>query len=269
MAHRVAHRVAALFFTLYTQVASAAPLRVVSLAPHVTEILYAIGAQDVLFGVTTQCDYPQGAEGKPKIGSFVQPNLESVLVQRPSIAFATEGNDRDAVERIKSRGVEVVEVNPQKAAHLASALRLVAGKVGRAPQGEALALGIERGLARLRASKPARPRYLLALQLDPIVSVSDDTWLGDLFREAGYVNTVGGSKLRYPVVSEEVIVARRPDVVFAAHEVPRVKLEALLLRLLGKSAGAVEIVVLPPDVFVRPGPRLTQAFSFLVARAAK
>ena len=185
------HRVAALLFTLVTLAASAAPARVVSFAPHVTEILYALGAQDMLVGVTTQCDFPHDAERKPKIGSFVQPNLESVLVQKPSIAFATEGNDRDAVERIKARGVDVVEVNPRKAADLAGALRLVAGKVGRAPQGEELAQGIERGLARLRASKPTRSRYLLALQLDPIVSVSDDTWLGDLFREAGYVNTVG------------------------------------------------------------------------------
>jgi iron complex transport system substrate-binding protein len=243
---------------------SAKPARYVSFAPHVTELLFALGVGDSIVGVTEQCDYPPAARDKPRIGTFVHPNLEAVLRAAPTAAFATEGNDRGAVERVRAQGVNVVEVNPLRAAQLATAIRQVAERVGASGRGDELALAVEAGLARLRKGAPSKPRYLIALQFDPLVSVSDDTWLGDVFREAGFLNVVAGSKLRYPVVSEEVLVAARPDVVFLAHEVPRARAEARLRSLLGVAgATKVELVTLPADVFARPGPRIVEAFAFL------
>lgn len=234
--------------------------RLVSLAPNLTEILHAVGAGGEVVGVTDQCDFPAEAKAKAKVGSYVAPNLESLVTLRPTTVFATEGNPRELVGRIAKRGVEVVEVAPRRAAELAPAIRMVAARAGRPERGEALAKGVEAGLARLREGRPRAKRYLLVLQLDPLISVSDDTWLGDVFKEAGYENVVGASKVRYPVVSDERLVVGGPDVVFAAHEVD-------LARLRAKARGT-PIVVLPPDVFVRPGPRIVEAFEFLAAHKA-
>lgn len=262
-----------LFLLMIPVAADATPhpsLRVVSFAPHVTEILFAIGAEQSLAGVSEQCDYPPRARSLPKVGTYAQPNVESVLAAKPKLAFATEGNNLDVLARLRARGVDVVEVNPSKASELAGVMRLVAQKVGRAQEGEALAGAIEADLKSLRAfaaHKKNKKKSLIVLQGSPLVSATDDTWLGDLFREAGFVNVVPPSRTRYPVVSDEWIVASAPEVVFLTSGVNlanmRKRFEALLGR---KRAANVEWVSLPADVFERPGPRIREAFAFLRGR---
>ena len=242
-------------------------LRVVSFAPHVTEILFALGAQASLVGVTEQCDFPPAAKAIPRVGTYVQPNLESVLSTRAKLAFATEGNNRDTLERLRARGVEVVEVNPRTASALGAAVRTVAQKVHRAQEGEALARSIEDQLAALRETSPFKKKFLLVLQASPLISASNDTWLGDIFREAGYQNIVPRSRLSYPVVSDELLVSATPEVVFLTTSVPPRAMRTRLEGLLGaKRAAQVDIVALPADVFERPGPRVREAFAFLRAR---
>jgi iron complex transport system substrate-binding protein len=243
-------------------------LRVVSFAPHVTEILFALGAQANLVGVTEQCDFPPAAKALPRVGTYVQPNLESVLSTRAKLAFATEGNNRDTLERLRARGVEVVEVNPRTASALGATVRTVAEKVHRAREGEALALSLDAQLAVLRETSPLKKSFLLVLQASPLISATEDTWIGDLFREAGYRNIVPRSRMNYPVVSDELLVNTPPEVVFLTSSVtPRAMLTRLEVLLGPKRASQVDIVALPADVFERPGPRVREAFAFLRARS--
>jgi len=255
------------FFTC-AGVARAAPTRIVSLAPNLTEILHAVGAGAQVVGVTDHCDFPAEAKLKPKVGSFSFPSLETIVSLKPDLVVATEGNNREAVARLRA-GVlgkaDVLEVNPQRVRDIAGVIRMLGARVGHGPEAEKVASQVEAALAQAGATPPKNRRALVLLQGDPFISVSDATWIGDAFRAAGYVNVVGDSKIPYPVVSEEFLLAKPPQIVFAMHEIDTAALRSRFARFAGKGLAGVPVVSLPPDVFVRPGPRLVQAFAFLAA----
>ena len=86
----------------------AAPRRIVSLVPSVTEILYALGVDDLLVGVTTLCDFPPAARDKPKVGGIVNPSLEAIAALRPDLVIATtEGNRERTIQQLEAIGIRV------------------------------------------------------------------------------------------------------------------------------------------------------------------
>jgi iron complex transport system substrate-binding protein len=90
------------------------PQRIISLAPSVTEVLYLLGAGDRLIGVTTHCDWPEDVKRKPRIGSLLNPNYETILAARPDLIVAsTAGNDRASVYRLAELGLPVFVTAPR------------------------------------------------------------------------------------------------------------------------------------------------------------
>lgn len=248
---------------------------VVSLAPNLTEIVYALGAQDRLAGITEQCDHPSVVRALPKIGDFASPSLERIIQTRARVVLATEGNPRDILTRLKARGVSIVEAHPKTASELPAAVRTIGEALGVPDRAQDLVARIEAALKSLPGPNAKGPRALVALQFDPIYSVSDATWLGDLFKRSGFTNVAGDSPVTYPVVSREALIAAKPGIVFVTGQWSSDRAfdqrkethlaEASLRKIYGIKAVLPRIVVLPPDVFVRPGPRIVDAISFLKA----
>lgn len=253
--------------------AKAAPLRIVSLAPNLTEIVFALGAEDSLVGITAQCDFPEAAKSKERVGGFTDPNLERILKLRPSHVLATEGNPRPLLEKLQEKGIDVVEFHAREAGSLPAQLRALAARLLQKESGETLAVSIEKALARLDSTPKARGSVLLALQFEPIYAVSAGTWLGDLFARAHFENIVPKGPQPYPVVSLELMLARKPDylVVFSdsAPESSAAPVlgpaRALLDRKFAPGKPRPKLVVSPESMLMRPGPRLVQAIEFLAA----
>src|SRR3990167_697251 len=113
-----------IFVSLSGTAFSATPERIVSLAPSVTEILYAIGLEDKIVAVTNFCDYPPQAKEKPKIGGMSNPSLEAVVSSKPDIVvMTTDGNPKGFEERLKQLGIQTYVFRARRLSELSEGIR--------------------------------------------------------------------------------------------------------------------------------------------------
>lgn len=190
--------------------------RVVSLAPSATEVLFALGAGPRVVGVTRYCQTPPEAKALPKIGGFTDPSLEAVLALRPDLVVAapSAGNQK-VVGRLVELGVPVLVVPGTTLADAFTALDLVGRAVGREPEAAAVAARMRAELdavARQVAGRPP-PRVLLLYDRHPLVAAGPGSFGDELVRLAGGVNVCAGSRVPYPTLSMEAVLAWAPEVI--------------------------------------------------------
>jgi iron complex transport system substrate-binding protein len=251
------------------------PARIVSLAPDITEVLFALGLGDRVVGVTVYCDYPPEALGKPKIGGFINPSLEAILAERPDLVVATaDGNRREDVEQLAGLGVAVYVVNTRSLDEIFAAIRAVGRLTGRAAAADALAGGLARRRDRVRAAVANRPpvSVFVALDRNPLVTAGEGTFVAELVELAGGRNVVVASAIGYPVMNMEQLLAADPAVIVdaaEAREIPQAEAEALWRAIPGAAGlSAVRrgrILVTGMGSFFRPGPRVVESLERLAA----
>ncbi len=249
------------------------PLRLVSLSPSLTEIVFALGREDWLVGVTDFCDYPPAARAKPRVGGTMTPNLERVLQARPNLVLATaEGNPRDFVGHLTRVGIPVFAVKPEGYPGILDSLRAL----GRVLQAQTLASALVRGMneqgARIHqavAGRP-RPRVLYLVWSDPLIAAGPTSFIHDLVRIAGGENVVRERTVPYPRVSLEEVVARAPEVILVASHLDGMGRPSTIVRgSLWQVVPAVRsnrVLSVPGDTIHRFGPRLVEGLGHL-ARA--
>lgn len=245
--------------------------RIISLAPNLTEIVYALGLGGNLVGDTNQCDYPEQAKNIYKVGDYINPNIERILITKPNYVLATLGNPRSLVNKLKLQGINVIEAeDPKNAKELKILIEKVANKLGVSAQGKEISNHISQAIEELEQHKVKNKRFLFILQYDPIYSISNNTWIGNLFALAGYDNVVGASKISYPIISTEYLIKNKPDMVFVGNnphisqeennKIQRFKLEQIFGM---NEAKSIRIIYLPKDILVRPGPRIIDGIHFI------
>ena len=197
----------------------APPRRIVSLVPSVTEVLYAIGAQDALVGVTDFCDYPPEARGKPHVGDMLSPNLETLVTLKPDLVVATRsGNREETFDQLKRLGVAVYLVDPIT---VDDVLRLVAdlGELtDHRERAAAVAKDLERRIADVRervAGRP-QPRVLYVLWPEPLIVPGKGSLVTELIALAGGASVTADQGQGYPRMSLEAAVGRAPEVIVLA-----------------------------------------------------
>lgn len=193
-----------------------APRRIVSLAPSVTEILFALGLGDRVAGVTEFSTHPPAATAKPKVGSYIRLNAERILDLAPDLVVGTrDGNRLDLVRLLEDAGVAVYAVDPRTVEDM---IRTVArlGKVcGVEGRGKAVAQELSERLARIveKAREGPRPRVFLQINIRPIISVNRNTLHHDVIRLAGGVNIAADHGAPYPRLSLEEVMQKAPEVI--------------------------------------------------------
>ncbi len=251
---------------------SSKPARVVSLAPSLTELAFALGVGDRVVGVTEQCDFPPEVRALTRVGTFLMPNVERVLALEPDIVLATPSPaNRRAVEQLRNLGLHVLVVDPQSVADLAETIRVVATALGVAERGQALSqsfLATVEEVERLVAQSRPR-RVLFVVGHTPLIAVGRGTIQDELIRRAGGVNVVAASG--WPKVSIEFVLREVPELILDA----TMGTEATSAADVGKfwqrfsSLPAWKnrrIVTFADDRVLRPGPRLPEGLRAL-ARA--
>jgi iron complex transport system substrate-binding protein len=197
----------------------ASPRRIVSLVPSVTEVLYAIGAQDALVGVTDFCDYPPEAKRKPHVGGMLSPNLETLVTLKPDLVVATRsGNTEETFDQLKRLGIPVYLVDPIT---VADVLRLVSdlGELTGHREGAAVVdKEIERRIAAVRDRVGGRPlpRVLYVLWPEPLIVPGKGTLVSELIAIAGGASVTADQGQGYPRMSLEAAVGRAPEVIILA-----------------------------------------------------
>ena len=241
-----------------------APRRVVSLAPSLTEIAFAVGAGEQLVGVTDFCDFPPEARQKPRIGGIYTPNFEVILTLRPDVVLATtEGNREEDIRELAALGLPVYVVHPVDFASVLDSIGRVGRLLGRDPEARQLLGRMQRdadGIARaLEGTR--RPRVLYVLWGNPLIVPGRDTLVTDVIRRAGGDSVTGNEPLPYPRFSVEEALARQPDrVVLAQHGVTsvddRIREWQHLTLLPAVREGRVDGI--DGDLMHRPGPRIVE-----------
>lgn len=199
---------------------AAPPARIVSLVPSVTEIVYALGAETHLAGVTDFCDYPPAARGKPRVGGMIDPNLEAIVALKPDLVIATtEGGREETVAQLKRLRIPTYLV----AAHRVSDMTALIARVGelteRRDAAATLVARLEQRIAavtRAVLTRP-RPRVLYVLWPEPLIVPGREALVTELIRLAGGESITAGEGDSYPRYSLEAAVARAPEVILLAN----------------------------------------------------
>jgi iron complex transport system substrate-binding protein len=194
------------------------PARIVSLAPSLTEAVYALGLQDRLVGDTDFCDYPSEAQKKPKVGGGINPNLEVIASLHPDLVLVTKSFNRlDTVRALDNLGIPSYSTDPHTVDEIISSTEKLADVLGAPDAGKSLADDLQRRLATLQAKIALLPqtRVLFVVWMQPLMSVGKSTFVADALRKAG-ADSIVESGQDWPQMDLEEVVHLQPDyLVFA------------------------------------------------------
>lgn len=244
--------------------------RVVSLAPSLTETMYALGLQDILVGDTNFCDYPADAMKKHKVGGAINPNLEEVASLHPDLVLVTKGLNRlETVSALEQMGIPAYATDPHTVEEIVSSSRRLAEVLGAPAAGISLADELDARLEKLKQRLTGiRPtRVLFVVWTEPLISVGQHTFVADALRYAGAVSIVE-SRQDWPQMSLEEVVHLQPEyLVFASSHSEGVRrdLETLAQRPGWKSLEAVKNrkFAVVSDAINRTAPRIVSAIEDL------
>ena len=240
--------------------------RIVSLAPNLTEILFAIGLDDEIVGVTLDSDYPPDAAEKPKVGTFWQPNIEAVVAARPdmviTLGFEQQKNLAGCLRRI---GYNSLTVDIEKVSDLFDAIKRIGAATGRQRKANDLISRIRTNLQQLAilVGGEAKVRVLWVVQREPLRVAGRDTFVNEMIELAGGENAIGPTVHKYPPIGSEQVIACNADVIIESamgrEDIESQRDRALQYWSKFKHLPAVasrRVYVIDGDTVSRLGPRL-------------
>jgi len=211
------------------------PERIVSLAPSMTEVLFALGLEDRIAGVTSFCDYPEAAKKKPKVGGMSNPSLESVIALKPDIVVMTvDGNPKEFEERLRSMKIKTYVFRSTRLAAFPQGIREMGAALGVGERADMLAGEIEKTLVRFRtAGHPApKKKVLFIVWPEPLIVAGRGSIADDALTLLKEKNIANDSRTSYPKYSIEEVIRRAPDVIFIGKGKGMEKVSAGLLQRL-------------------------------------
>ena len=246
------------------------PERVVSLAPSITEIIFALGEGYRLKGVTQHCDFPPEAESLPKIGSYVHLDLEKIVALKPDLCLGTrDGNPREVAEKLEALKIPVYTVNPRDLDTVMDTLLEIGGLLHAEKRALALVGEMRARIAEVKsrvANTKERPTVFFQIGIVPIVSVGTHTFIDELITTAGGRNLAAGST-PYPRFSREQVVALEPEVIIITSMTRGQDFEPV--RDEWNQWGSLPAVrnhrvyIVESNLFDRPSPRLVEGLELL------
>jgi iron complex transport system substrate-binding protein len=248
------------------------PHRIISVAPAITEILFALGAGDQVVGDTIYCNYPEAAKAKSKIGGYTTPSVEAILALRPDQVVMTKTRP-DVAQKLRQTGIDVLEVAPDNLSGIYESIQLISEKIGVPGRGQALIQSIQKDLqdAAARPGNGPKPKVLFIVGRTPgtvldLTVAGHGTYLSELIGLAGGENIFADTPVPYPQIGMEEVIRRNPDVIIdMGHNEMLTEAQKENVRQLWKKYPFLSAVknntVFPisADYFVTPGPRVVQA----------
>ena len=191
--------------------------RVIALAPHSVELIYALEAGDRLVATTDYADYPEAARSVPRIGGYHGIQIEKALAMNPDLVIAWDGGNKSQdIDRLESLGLRVYRSRIVSIDAVADELRTLGTLLDLTEKAEALAQGYEAELAAIRAANANKPRvrFFYQLWLDPLKTLTSESWVNEIPRSCGGENIFDRhDSSAYPQVSIEGVLIGKPDVI--------------------------------------------------------
>lgn len=233
--------------------------RIVSLSPAMTEILFSIGAGDQIVGVTTFCDFPEDAKKLPKVGDFSHPSIERIIGLKPDLVIVNLPEQGRIKKELDKLEIKTFVSSPASLFELYGELSVLGLELGRQKAADSLISYMKQNLQAVTPDR--RPRIYVEISPRPLVTVGAHSFLNNLIHDAGGVNIFEDLEKDYPVISQETVIARDPDIIIVLHP------EGVTGRIGWQNVRAIKdglvYVDLNPDHLMRPGPRLILGFKRL------
>lgn len=192
------------------------PRRIVSLAPNITEIIFALGQEHRLMGATRYSDFPPEAKKLPKVGSYVHLDLEKIVALKPDLCIAIkDGNPIAVAKRLESLKIPVYAVNPRNLETIMQTVLEIGGLINAEKKADLLVKDMDIRIQKIKslvANVAHRPRVFFQIGVSPIVSVGTHTFIHGLIVLAGGTNLAQGP-ISYPRFSREQVLALSPEVI--------------------------------------------------------
>lgn len=192
------------------------PERIVSLAPSLTEILFFLGLGDRVAGVTRFSSYPPEATRKPKVGSYINLNIEKIISLNPDLVIGTvDGNESSTIGMLEEAGLRVFIVDPRNVGQVIETVDKLGRLCGVNEKAAALSRMLQTRVDHILEKTGMRKKPLVFLQINlrPIITVNRHTYHHDLIQLAGGVNMTRNEFLNYPRISLEEVLRRKPEVI--------------------------------------------------------
>ncbi len=257
-----------------------APARIVSLAPSITELLFALGVGDRVVGVTDWCRHPAASRDLPRIGGHVDPNLEAVVALRPDLAVVEAANV-EVGDRLVRLGLNVCVIEHRHVAGILASVLQAGEACGVSTRAAALHAELDGRVAAIASRRDGeiRPRAMIVVgrevtsgRLGDLYLAGGGTFLGELLALAAGENVITETKVSYPMISTEGLLRLAPDVIIdlapecADDPRKRDELERAWRRhdgLPAVHAGRVHVVT--DDALLIPGPRFVDTLEWLAS----
>lgn len=250
-------------------------LRIVSLAPSTTEILFALGLDNEIVGVSQFCNYPKAAQSKERVGTFSEPNIEKILFLRPDIIFCTGLEQVVIIEKLKQLNLNICVSDPSDTNELFDSIEEIGELTNKKKAAGILIRKMQADIENLtsitrRIPKDSRLKVFVEIWHDPIMTVGSSSFVDELISLAGGRNIANDTKRAYSVFSAEEVIKRNPDCIILAYMDQPGSIEIVKRRLGWKNISAVKnnriYNDIDPDLFLRPGPRITEGLKEIYKR---
>ncbi len=233
-------------------------IRIVSLAPNITEMLFAIGMGDNIVGVDNYSNYPEAALVIRKVGTFFRPNMERIILLKPDYVFAHRDMSDDEGEYLRGLGVKVKSLSPGSIEEICDSIEELGQIFGKEREADEITAEIRNRIKLLQKDiKKEKPRVFIQLFDDPLITGA--AFLGDVIEAAGGTNIAWDVRKDSGMFSYELLIKRNPDIVLIAGFSDVENLPASINAVKNKRVyGNLDL-----DILLRPGPRVLESVEAL------
>ncbi len=250
----------------------ATPRRIVSLSPATTELVFALGAGELLVGSTDYCDYPEPAKSIPRVGSgpLGTVSLEAIVGKQPDLVLCKFDTHQPLVESLERLKIAVVAVGPESLEEFFEEARWLGAALNRNEQAEQLIQAMSAKKEQLATKSLANRNLRVFYQVwnDPLMTAGKGSFINQLLELAGLENVVDATIGRYPRVSPELVVERDPEIIIVPSSPANpVDLETIYGRPGWQGVSAVKnrrVLVVNSDIISRCGPRMLDALEQII-----
>ncbi|MDP8220861.1 MAG: helical backbone metal receptor [Candidatus Stygibacter frigidus] len=242
--------------------------KIVVTSPEVAEIIYNLQGSENIAGVTVECNYPAAMQSIPRVGTFGRIDIEKVVAMQPDIVFVSGLEQNFMAAELQKLSIRVEKIYPASLDEMVLTVRHIAGIINEEQAGKELADSLNAQIAEYRNSIPeVRPRLYVEIYGDPIMSVADSSFVGELVALAGFDNIFAELPRDYSRVPAEDVLAKDPEYILLLY--PGITIDQVQARKGWGNISAIQrnqIITaedINPDLLLRASPRCLEGVKLL------
>lgn len=240
------------------------PQRIVSLAPNMTEILFALGAGSRVVAVTNYCDYPPVVESLPEIGGFINPDIEAILSHKPDLVVGvTSAGNKELPDKLTEAGLPYAFLEVENIEQTREAILFMGSITGKIAPAAQLVASIDQQLLTWSSEIENPPTVMVVYGYEPLVAAGPDSFAHELITKAGAKNVLHSAKQRYGHLDGEKLIELDPDIIIDAAMAGEGQDPPWEAYPTVTAVANGDIIKVSDPAVMRPGPRMVKGFAEL------